>query len=103
MIVFQHLFALLSIFGASWIIADSRASYWIRSRIAQSRYWQLNIFLECPACTSFWIGLVTGSWMANGSSLRVIIHSFAFGLAAAVTSLLLFLAAKWLENHTKGG
>ncbi len=99
MIVFTYLFALLAIFGLAWIIADSKISYLLRLKIAQSRYWQLNTFLECPACTSFWIGLVTGAWMVSGSPLWVIVHSIAFGLASSGSSLLLFLAVRRLEKE----
>lgn len=53
------LFTAGAIWGAAWVIADSKLTLPVRSALA-SRFgesWLLSL-LECPACTSFWLGLL---------------------------------------------
>lgn len=105
MIVVQFIFAWLAIFGASWIIADSKISLPVRSWIAgyrptvpppvayavpRFRLWLLDL-LECPACLSFWIGLVVAVVF-----LDLLWLAIPFALASCGISLVLFLEVKRL-------
>jgi hypothetical protein len=51
----------LSVFGVSWIIADSKISLPFRRFIAAKLGADslLLALLECPPCLSFWLGLAT--------------------------------------------
>jgi hypothetical protein len=81
--------ALLAVWGASWILADSKISFPIRLRIMASRFRYANAlltFLECPACTSFWLGLITAILFLDLRWLAI-----PFALASCGTSLVLYL------------
>lgn len=90
--------AWLSIFGASWVVADSKISLPVRLWIAGStlnarfRGWLLDL-LECPACLSFWIGLAVAIGILG---LRWLAIPFAF--ASCGISLILFLAVQRLSG-----
>lgn len=97
MIIFEFIFAWLAIFGASWIVADSKISLpvrlWVAGRAERPWARAFLTFLECPACTSFWMGLAVAILFLD---LRWLALPFAF--AACGISLLLFLAARRLER-----
>lgn len=85
--VYHLLFALGVIWGASWIIADSKISrpfrLWLVTKWGTGS-WLLQL-LECPACTSFWMGWTTG-WRVLKMG---IFGGLAFGLLACGVSLIL--------------
>lgn len=93
MIVVNYVFALLAIWGAAWVIADSKISLPVRLGIFNAKWIPMRLrildFLECPACTSFWMGLAVGVLF-----LRLGWFSIAFGLMACGVSLVLFLVVK---------
>jgi hypothetical protein len=77
---YHLLFALGVIWGAAWVIADSKITLPFRRFIVSrcgEEGWAIKL-LECPACTSFWIGTGVGfAIFRMGFPL-----SFAFGLVA---------------------
>jgi hypothetical protein len=92
---YHFLFALGVVWGAAWVIADSKLSL-------PSRRWVVLVWgegnigirlLECPACLSFWLGLAAGRVMDMG-----FFGAIAFGLFACGFSFI--LAALTVEaNH----
>ncbi len=84
--------ALTAIWGLSWIIADSKISLpirlWISLRGPPWSTWVLS-FLECPACTSFWLGLATAVIFLDLRWLAI-----PFALASCGTSLVLFILVR---------
>ena len=85
----------LSVFGISWIIADSKISLPIRRAIA-AKLGLESLFLallECPPCLSFWLGLAAAyllHWMA-----------FAVVLAPLCTAVSLLLWS-YVEKNNRG-
>jgi hypothetical protein len=83
---YHLVFALLVIWGAAWVIADSKLSLPFRHWVVTKRGDQSGIImlLECPACLSFWFGLGAGAFLGMGFLL-----SIEFGLAACGVSFVL--------------
>ncbi|HUI23295.1 MAG TPA: hypothetical protein VLY82_02765 [Nitrososphaerales archaeon] len=79
-------FAILAIWGLAWTIADSHISLPFRKAIAKATGEEslVLIFLECPGCLSFWLGL--GAGLALGMRWLAI----AFGLVCCGLSALFF-------------
>lgn len=76
-----------AIWGASWVIADSKISLPVRFWVAERTrlHWLLDL-LECPACLSFWIGLAVAFLLLDLRWLAI-----PFALASCGISLVLFL------------
>lgn len=88
----SYILAILAIWGLSWIVADSKISLPIRLGISLRgppwSTWVLS-FLECPACTSFWLGLATAVIFLDLRWLAI-----PFALASCGTSLVLFILVR---------
>jgi hypothetical protein len=94
---YHFIFALGVVWGAAWVIADSKLSLPLRDWAADTfgedgRIVQL---LECPACLSFWLGLGVGLFGLDMSLL----FSIMFGLFACGISIILAALTIGVNHH----
>jgi hypothetical protein len=85
----------LSVFGVSWIIADSKISLPFRRLVAAKLGADslLLTLLECPPCLSFWLGL--------GAAFLFHWASFAVVMAPLCTAVSLLLWS-YVEKANRG-
>jgi hypothetical protein len=93
---YHFLFALGVVWGAAWVIADSKLSLPSRRWIAL-RWGEENVgiqLLECPACLSFWLGIGAGQIMHMG-----FFGAIAFGLFACGLSFIFAALTIGVDSH----
>ena len=78
-----------AVWGAAWALADSKISLPARKALAArfGESWLLAL-IECPACTSFWLGLLYSVFVVH--LLAPLCYAFAF-----FTMGLSFVLASW--------
>jgi len=93
---YHFIFALGVVWGAAWVIADSKLSLplriWIVKRVGFEG-WAIKL-LECPACLSFWLGVAAGGFMRMG-----FFGAIAFGLFACGLSFILAAFTIGVNHH----
>jgi len=93
---YHFIFALGVVWGAAWVIADSKLTLPFRNGAAAAfgeDTWPMDL-LECPACLSFWLGLAAGGFMHMG-----FFGAIAFGLFACGTSFVLAALTIGVNHH----
>jgi hypothetical protein len=93
---YHFIFALGVVWGAAWIIADSRASRSFRSWVVE-KWGEEGLWiklLECPACLSFWLGVGAGGFMRMG-----FFGAIAFGIFACGISFILAALTIGVNHH----
>jgi hypothetical protein len=93
---YHLIFALGVVWGAAWVIADTKLSLPLRDWAADTfgedgRILQL---FECPACLSFWLGLAAGGFMHMG-----FFGAIAFGIFACGISIILAALTIGINHH----
>jgi hypothetical protein len=93
---YHLIFALGVVWGAAWVIADSKLSlpfrHWVVSKWGNES--KPIEFLECPACLSFWLGLAAGGFMHMG-----VFGAIGFGLFACGVSIILAAITIGINHH----
>jgi hypothetical protein len=95
---YHFIFALGVVWGAAWVIADSKLTLPFRNWVASTfgdESWAIQL-LECPACLSFWLG--AGAAAIAFPYMRFF-GAIAFGLFACGASLVLAALTIGINHH----